>query len=82
MPDVNDVNGFTKYYNPFFSLLIQIFMWCKTMLISRDIIYNSLYCFIDKCVADSGLFTFLATLDLFIFHLPVCSCGSANRLIA
>ena len=34
-----------------------------------------------KSEADRGLFTFLATLDLFMYNLPVCSGGSANRLI-
>ena len=31
--------------------------------------------------ADSGLFTFSATLDLFMYHLPMCSGGTMKRLI-
>ena len=59
--------------------------YCKTRLQCNqqryELIQNSLYCFIDKAVADSGLFTFLATLDLFMYRLPVFSGRTTKRLI-
>ena len=58
--------------------------YCKTRLQYNqqryELIHNSLYYFIDKAAADSGLFTFLATLDLFMYHLPVCS-GSTTKML-